>query len=147
MKIALSPLLKNSLNFESYKFVLLRPNFKKEKVTKGVRFLRITLTLLMVAYLSAVSYYKHIHIVDSEIVAHSHPYQNDTHKHNISDFSFYQSLSNIETEVSFLSVDCAPNFGKNSEIILLQVLFCEQFFTRYYSLRAPPALKKINSAV
>lgn len=147
MKIALSPLLKNSLNFESYKFVLLRPNFKKEKVTKGVRFLRITLTLLMVAYLSAVSYYKHIHIVDSEIVAHSHPYQNDTHKHNISDFSFYQSLSNIETEVSFLSVDFAPFFVKSSEILPATLLFCVQFFPLYYSLRAPPALSRINSAV
>lgn len=38
MKIALSPLLKNSLNFESYKFVLLRPNFKKGEGDKRCSF-------------------------------------------------------------------------------------------------------------
>lgn len=118
----------------------MHPNFETGTMTRRLSFSGIALALLMVAYVSLVSCNKHVHIIDSEVVAHSHPFQNDSHKHTSAEFSLYQSLSNVETEVVFGAIEFAPNFGKNSEIIPLQVLFCEQFFTRYYSLRAPPAL-------
>lgn len=109
-------------------------------MTLFVRFMKLSLTLMMMAYIVTVSCFQHTHIVDSEVVSHSHPYQNSSHEHNSSEFFFFYLLSNVVTDGHFETIDFAPKFEKICEITSAQTDFCAQFSPIYYSLRAPPFL-------
>jgi hypothetical protein len=100
------------------------------------------LLVLYCGYRVSVTCFFHSHIVDGQIIAHSHPYKgtpdNPGHSHTNAQFLLIEFLSHIVI-LGAISVVLAHVFS--GKIILRRLSYafiCERVQIRSYALRAPP---------
>ena len=108
------------------------------KSSKIQHFVGVFMTLLMVSYLACLSLCLHIHVVDSKLITHSHPYKTSSHTHSGIEFVLLKSLSDFTALISDENADITPYFALFCEYFTPSSLHVESFFLTLSSLRAPP---------
>lgn len=93
---------------------------------------------LMMGHLIVVSSFKHFHIVDSEIITHSHPCKTVNHTHTDFEFFQLQLFSYFDFEKPFIQQVADVLFAEKIALFCPNFQLNTIFFFLHYSLRAPP---------
>lgn len=102
----------------------------------------ITLLLLFVGYFIGINFFPHKHIIDGEVVIHSHPFStSENHTHSAGTVQLIQLLSVCVTKIVALSYVLSA-FWILIEKQLTAKLHFDKIRLNFYQqfLRPPPAL-------
>jgi hypothetical protein len=116
-----------------------------ERIQKINRLFAVLLCVLFCGYMLSITCFPHSHIVDGQLVTHSHPYKNTPdnpgHSHTNAQLAFIELLSHFVTSgITFAGLLCLFS-GKGIVRYLFYLSSCTQAQIRPYSLRAPPAFR------
>ena len=98
------------------------------------------LLLLFFTIWSGSNLFYHSHIVNSEVVTHSHPYSNAGHTHSGMEMQMIAALSLSLVLVATAFWSAAPDGRSVKSEILLKFDIATLFNGSHRSLRAPPAV-------
>lgn len=119
-----------------------------KRITNGIaHFFRFFLLLLFLSYYGSISFFYHAHLVNGQIICHSHPFKSEPNNKN--PFESHSHTPEAYTLIHQLSETNWDNTGFTSSIPEPVVMFCNLsycYFTpavtinKYFStqLRAPP---------
>jgi hypothetical protein len=101
------------------------------------------LLALLCSYMICITYFAHAHVINGQLVTHSHPYKgapdNPGHSHTTAQFISIALLSYFVTlGVAFAGLACML-FGKLFIRKVFRTYFGQPLQLRPYALRAPPA--------
>lgn len=109
-----------------------------------IKYLKGLLPLLFVVYVSDISLFIHMHIVEGEIIVHSHPYKNvqggPLHQHAQGEIQFFCSLSHYnigDNAVGVFALSLQPLIPTTLSVIRVLWRFLSSL-KHAVSLRAPP---------
>jgi hypothetical protein len=103
------------------------------------------LLVLFCGYMVSITCFSHSHIIDGQIVTHSHPYKgasdNPGHSHTAAQLVFIEMLSHfVSLEFAFACLFCVLS-AKRIVRNLFRTFHYKQTQILPYSLRAPPFSK------
>ena len=98
------------------------------------------LLLLFFTIWSGSNLFYHSHIVNSEVVTHSHPYSNAGHTHTGGEMQMIAALSLSLVLVATAFWSAAPDGRHTKSEISLKFDIATPFTGSLHSLRAPPAV-------
>ncbi len=109
---------------------------------RDIQFLRLPLMALITAYLVGITFFTHTHIVNHELITHSHPFKDSKHSHSEKEFQFIQDITHFSTTTNIV-----PQFHFDNIETILSVLNTTCFQNKIYpipyslpALRAPPTV-------
>lgn len=111
-------------------------NINSERRGQGA----LAMLLLFVLYYGAVVGFSHTHIVDNEVITHSHPYSNPSHTHSSGMLEISQVLSTIIVIVAAIASLPAKLVARVENIIYKVASFIGVLSAKSSSSRAPPVL-------
>lgn len=113
-------------------------SFKIKRESRGLG--ALAMLLLFVLYYSAVVGFSHTHIIDDEIITHSHPYSNSNHTHSSGMLEISQVLSTIIFIVVAVISIPAKLIARIESLIYEVTSFVEVLISKSSPSRAPPVL-------
>ncbi|MBE6287482.1 MAG: hypothetical protein E7099_04755 [Mediterranea massiliensis] len=103
--------------------------------------LSISLLILFVGYQVCITSFTHVHYVNGVLISHSHPFADDEHSHQKTEFSLIATLSQFSTLAFEDSNTVAPLWQLLAEVNLGFVVDALPIHVScYISLRAPPVV-------
>jgi hypothetical protein len=117
------------------------------KVETKKSIISICLLALFISYLTNITFFVHTHIVNGQVITHSHPYcgtsDNPDHGHSAAQIHAIVQLSQLLAAgvlmIAFTCFVAGKKINRNFSI----PYFKESGWIFSYSLRAPPALVKL----
>ncbi|MDR0824052.1 MAG: hypothetical protein LBN74_03095 [Prevotella sp.] len=109
--------------------------------------LKVGLLLVLILYLFSTNFFYHIHIIDGEMILHSHPYSaknanSPIHSHTGTELNLVQQLMHFEVSGSIVPSYFIAEF-QNKPVILLSKVYQSakiEASKTDFRLRAPPIL-------
>lgn len=97
------------------------------------------LTIIMVSYVACVVVFKHVHIVDSHLITHSHPYSSTSHTHSAQELDFLSVLSTINYVDAHADFIVEPQYHLLYKVELINNSLSLSNVSYLISLRGPPS--------
>lgn len=109
---------------------------------RDIQFLRLPLMVLITAYLVGITFFTHTHVVNHELITHSHPFKDGKHSHTEKEFHIIQDITHFSSTTNII-----PKFHFENIQTVLSVLNTSCFQNKIHqlpyslpALRAPPAI-------